>query len=109
PDLDRQAEQALVQAWEDRQKAMIEESRTKDSLFYFDPNQLDSIGWRHLGLKEHTIRLLLKWRKSGKKFYRKEDLKAVYTLADSTYQRLEPYIQITVLSNPDNKRGSTKR
>jgi DNA uptake protein and related DNA-binding proteins len=66
----------------------------KGTLFPFDPNTLDSAGFRKLGLREKTTSNLLKWRSKGKRFYKKEDLKPLYTLTDAEYQRLAPYIQI---------------
>lgn len=63
-------------------------------LFKFDPNTLDSAGFRKLGLREKTTSNLLKWRAKGKRFYKKEDLKPLYTLTDAEYQRLAPYIVI---------------
>jgi competence protein ComEA len=63
-------------------------------LFPFDPNTLDSTGFRRLGLTERTTRQLLHWRRKGKLFYKKEDLKPLYTLTEAEYKRLEPYIRI---------------
>lgn len=64
------------------------------TLFIFDPNTLDSEGFRRLGLTAKTTHLLLNWRRKGKHFYSKEDLKPLYTLTPETYARLEPYIAI---------------
>ena len=65
------------------------------TLFYFDPNTLDSSGFIQLGLSARTTRMLLNWRAKGKHFYRKEDLKPLYTLSAADYQRLEPFIRIS--------------
>jgi competence protein ComEA len=97
PDLNPEKEAMLARAWEDFNAARINPPMDEilpPKLFFFDPNTLDSAGWRALGLTEKTTRLLLNWRRKGKVFYKKEDLKAVYTLADATYRRLEPYIRI---------------
>lgn len=67
-------------------------------LFPFDPNTLDSTGFLRLGLRPKTVRMLLNWRRKGKTFYKKEDLKPLYTLKPEEYQRLEPYINITSVS-----------
>jgi len=64
-------------------------------LFRFDPNTLDSIGFIRLGLRAKTTHMLLNWRRKGKTFYRREDLKPLYTLKEEEYARLEPYIAIT--------------
>ncbi|PZF73431.1 helix-hairpin-helix domain-containing protein [Taibaiella soli] len=65
------------------------------TLFSFDPNTLDSAEFRKLGLKEKTVHLLLNWRRKGKVFYKKEDLKPLYTLSDADYERIEPFIKIS--------------
>jgi DNA uptake protein ComE-like DNA-binding protein len=70
------------------------------TLFYFDPNTLDSEGFRRLGLTAKTTRLLLNWRRKGKHFYAKEDLKPLYTLTPEAYARLEPYIAIAATTPP---------
>jgi DNA uptake protein ComE-like DNA-binding protein len=67
----------------------------KGNLFPFDPNTLDSIGFVSLGLRPNTVHLLLNWRRKGKTFYKKEDLKPLYTLKEEDYQRLEPFITIS--------------
>jgi len=64
------------------------------TLFPFDPNTLDSTGFITLGLKPKTVRMLLNWRRKGKVFYEKEDLRPLYTLKAEEYERLAPYIRI---------------
>jgi competence protein ComEA len=71
-----------------------EEPVREGTLFPFDPNTLDSAGFIRLGLRPKTVRMLLNWRRKGKTFYRKEDLKPLYTLKEEEYARLEPYITI---------------
>ncbi len=65
------------------------------TLFPFDPNTIDSMDGLRLGLRPVTVRMLINWRRKGKVFYRKEDLKPLYTLQEHEYQRLEPWIRIT--------------
>jgi competence protein ComEA len=78
-------------------------------VFPFDPNTIDSAGLRQLGLKEKTTSIFLNWRRKGKRFYRKEELKKLYTLSAEEYKRLEPYIVINTLNarnyNPDDEYG----
>lgn len=64
------------------------------TLFPFDPNTIDSAGLRKLGLREKTTSIFLHWRAKGKKFYKKEELKKLYTLTEEEYNKLEPYITI---------------
>src|SRR5690606_20375786 len=104
PDTDPEKEARLARAWGKLSTARTDQSYAEISppaiLFSFDPNKLDSAGFRRLGLPERTTRMLLNWRRKGKVFYKKEDLKTLYTLTDSAYHRLEPYIRIT--HQPDN-------
>jgi len=119
PENDTEKEGKLLAAWEDfkhqQPTATVQYTKTyKDSntdtapatrvatateavpahLFRFDPNTLDSIGFRRLGLRAGTTAILLHWRAKGKVFRKKEDLKGVYTLKPEEYTRIEPYIVI---------------
>jgi competence protein ComEA len=60
----------------------------------FDPNQLNFERAKQLGLNEKTAHAIENYLQKGGKFYKREDLKKIYTLPESDYQRLEPYIQI---------------
>lgn len=75
------------------QQEVISE-QTENTLFTFDPNTIDSAGLRKLGLREKTTSIFLHWRAKGKKFYKKEELRKLYTLTEEEYLRLEPYILI---------------
>ena len=65
------------------------------TLFPFDPNTVDSDACVKLGLREKTIHMLLNWRQKGKIFYKKEDLRLLYSLKEEEYNRLAPFIAIT--------------
>jgi DNA uptake protein ComE-like DNA-binding protein len=79
---------------EEDQAEYTEETPIEGTLFTFDPNTLDSAGFVRLGLRSKTVHMLLNWRRKGKKFYRKEDLKPLYTLKEEQYNLLAPYISI---------------
>lgn len=64
------------------------------SLFAFDPNTLDSVGFRRLGLSAKAVKGLMSWRSHGKHFYKAEDLKPLYNLPPEDYERIAPYITI---------------
>lgn len=78
------------------------EITTDGTLFPFDPNTLDSAGFIRLGLRPKTTHMLLNWRRKGKTFYKKEDLKPLYTLKEEEYERLAPYIAITSVTPYQN-------
>lgn len=63
-------------------------------LFPFNPNELDSSGFRTLGLKPYVVANILKYRRSGGLFKTKESLARIYGLPAESYQELLPYIQI---------------
>lgn len=63
-------------------------------LFTFNPNQATSTDFEKLGLSTRTIRSIINYRNKGGKFYKKEDFKRIYTLAEVDYLRLLPYIDI---------------
>lgn len=62
--------------------------------FPFNPNQCTEAEWRALGVSERTTRSILKYRSKGGQFRQPEDLQKIYTLPDSVYQHLRPFIQI---------------
>ena len=72
------------------------------TLFPFDPNTLDSAGFIALGLRPKTTHFLLNWRRKGKVFYKKDDLRPLYSLKPEEYKRLEPYITINTTNHPSN-------
>jgi competence protein ComEA len=90
-------EQRLNLAWQQMQqsaKSEVPSAGITAALFPFDPNTLDSAGFTRLGLSAKTIKYLLNWRRKGKHFYKKEDLKPLYSLDGQTYTQLAPYIVI---------------
>jgi DNA uptake protein ComE-like DNA-binding protein len=109
-------EKKLALAWEQfRQEHLLQEENAGESyasnagnipvqLTTFDPNTLDSTGFLRLGLPPRVVKGLLNWRRHGKKFYKKEDLKPLYGLTEADYNRLAPYISISI-TNPYS--GST--
>lgn len=91
---------AAYEAWQARESAArtaragIGEAQVATSLFYFDPNTLDSEGFLRLGMTPRVVRGLMNWRRKGKHFYKPEDLKPLYNLPPETYARLAPFISI---------------
>lgn len=75
-------------------------SKAKGELFPFDPNMLDSAGWRRLGLREKTVRTILNYRTRGGLFRSPEDLSRIYGLFPDEYERMRPYIRI---NSPEKK------
>lgn len=61
-------------------------------LFEFNPNTSEYKALQKLGMTSSLANTIINYRKKGGRFYRKEDLKKIYGLNDSIYDRLEPFI-----------------
>ncbi len=61
-------------------------------LFEFNPNNLPAEQWKSLGLSDKQINVIKHYESKGGRFFKKEDLKKIYSITDSDYKRLEPYI-----------------
>lgn len=64
------------------------------SLFTFDPNTVDSVGFTRLGLKPYMASNILKYRRKGGKFRTTADFSRVYGISPDKFKELEPYIAI---------------
>ena len=70
----------------------------------FDPNLADSFTFVNLGLNNHVINNIIKYRNKGGHFYTPKDLSKIYGLDSNTYKILEEYIVIK-----KNKKEYTNR
>lgn len=71
----------------------------------FDPNVADMASLRRAGMPERVARTILRYREKGGRFYRKEDLKKIYTMTDSLYAAIEPYLVVeSTVRLPEEKR-----
>lgn len=78
--------------------------QNKLQLFYFDPNTLDSAGWKKLGLRDKTIQTILHYRSKGGHFKNAEDIRKIYGLRKSDADALVPYIKI---ANSNTQKNTT--
>jgi competence ComEA-like helix-hairpin-helix protein len=62
--------------------------------FEFDPNSIGDNEWLKLGFSIKQIRVINNYIAKGGKFYKKEDLKRIYSISEAQYALLEPYIRI---------------
>jgi competence protein ComEA len=77
--------------------------KSKEELFYFDPNTLTADGWEKLGLRDKTIKTILNYLSKGGKFKKQDDLQRIYGLHRGEYERLEPFIRIVPTVETGNK------
>lgn len=73
-------------------------SMVKPVYFNFDPNGLSESDWLKLGLSYKQVKVIRNYELKGGKFYRKEDLKRIYSISEKQYTMLEPFI---VIKNTD--------
>ena len=86
---------------DDRAKAetINETEVSHPDLFYFDPNKLGAGEWRRLGLSDRLTQTILHYLQKGGHFKKAEDLKKLYGLRPSEYDRISPYVRIASLSD----------
>lgn len=68
--------------------------------FEFDPNNIGQKEWQKLGFSIKQIRVINNYVSKGGKFYKKEDLKKIYSISETQYALVEPYIRITAAYIP---------
>jgi len=71
-------------------------------LFNFNPNKATIAELKELGFSKTQINNLVKYRKKGGFFYKKEDLKKIYGIDNELYNRLKDYIVIIKKSKVDS-------
>lgn len=64
------------------------------TLFNFDPNTVSKENLISLGVSSSIATTFINFRNKGFKFHKKEDLKKVYGIKETDYQRLAPYVKI---------------
>lgn len=79
-------------------------------LQFFNPNELSQAKAIELGLSPKVGKTIANYLNKGGKFYKKEDLKKIYGLKETDYNRLAPYIQLPnthTISKPLPKKQDT--
>lgn len=66
----------------------------KVQYFEFDPNLISDNQWEKLGLSAKQIKVIRNYINKGGRFFNKEDLKRIYSIPESQYLMLEPYVRI---------------
>jgi competence protein ComEA len=80
-----------------------------DSLFFFDPNKLDTSGWVMLGLSAKQAAVITSYTRKGGRFRSKDDLKRSFVITEKFYSRVEPWIRISPGEVPSEKSGQSDR
>lgn len=70
------------------------ESKSEIQPFAFNPNEINTVQWKALGLKPYLAERIIKYRSKGGSFKVKSDLMKIYGFPKELYQRLYSYIQL---------------
>jgi DNA uptake protein ComE-like DNA-binding protein len=84
-------------------------SKTKDSLFVFDPNTIDSASLILLGFSPAQAKSIINYRKKGGKFYTKENFGRSYAVSDKMFERLYNYIVINSFNSEFSRKPVTPK
>ena len=66
----------------------------KGTLFNFDPNTLETAGWKKLGVRDRTITTIQNYLVKGGRFYQPADIAKIWGLREDEIQRLLPFVSI---------------
>jgi DNA uptake protein ComE-like DNA-binding protein len=62
--------------------------------FPFDPNNIPKEKMIAMGFSDYQAEMIIKYRNAGGKFYSREDFSKIYSISESDFEILEPYILI---------------
>ncbi|PCJ22833.1 MAG: hypothetical protein COA97_12885 [Flavobacteriales bacterium] len=86
---------------------------TKTEYFKFDPNTISKTQWKKLGFKDWQIKTIFNYKSKGGSWRSKADVKKIYGLTESDYNKLEPYILLPDKAEKkqytSNKKDYTKK
>jgi len=83
-----------IEYLQNRGELDLNSARQKLKPFIFNPNNLPDESWKKMGFTEKQIRVIKNYEAKGGRFYRKEDVKKIYSISESEYQVIMPYIRI---------------
>ena len=98
----RASEQAQPRYSYHNLKEEVEAKEFEPQYFEFNPNNLSAEYWQRLGLSKKQINTIKNYEAKGGRFYRKEDLKKIYSISKENYLKLEPYIKIPEIPRREN-------
>lgn len=76
--------------------------------FDFDPNLATETDFKNLGLSEKVAQNICRFREKGGSFRKPEDFQKIWSLSPADYERLLPYIRISMGKNAANKYASRR-
>jgi DNA uptake protein ComE-like DNA-binding protein len=70
----------------------LNQLEASNTLFFFNPNTIDSVALDSLNIPENVKLNLLKFRSKGGKFYTKIDFKKIYGVTDQLFKQVAPFL-----------------
>lgn len=77
--------------------------------FLFDPNKISKEDLIRLGLPMRTVYTWINYREKGGHFYKKTDLKKLYTLSNEDYEQIAPYARFPESENKKRHHPDTSQ
>lgn len=65
-----------------------------ETLFTFNPNSISIKEWQKLGVKKSTAQTIHKYLEAGARFDSAQELASIYSLSDTAFKSLMPYVDI---------------
>lgn len=81
----------------------LQQQHTKNQIkyFYFDPNIISYDSLLLLGLSPKKANVFIKYRNTGARFYKADDLHKIFSLTENDLANLKPWVRITI---PDDNK-----
>ena len=85
----------------------INQPVSKKTLFFFNPNTIDSVALDSLSIPELIKLNLLKFRNKGGKFYSNTDFRKIYGMTDQLFNQISPFLLVENVSASQKLKVST--
>lgn len=85
----------------------INQPVSKKTLFFFNPNTIDSVALDSLSIPELIKLNLLKFRNKGGKFYSNSDFRKIYGVTDQLFNQISPFLLVENVSASQKLKVST--
>jgi competence protein ComEA len=80
---------------------MSESENGSVSFTVFNPNTISAGDWKKMGVPEKVIDRIVHYEEKGGRFHSADDLKKIYGFTDDLFQKLKPFIKISI-NSPDS-------
>jgi len=84
----------------------LNQQEASNTLFFFNPNTIDSAALDSLNIPENVKLNLLKFRSKGGKFYTNVDFRKIYGVTDELFKQVSPFLLFEKESTSKNFKNS---